>query len=525
MIRIRPRVEIDFGAGWVDVSGDVVSDVKAEWGIHGGGPKDRVADPGTMGFELDNSVSNSAGLRGYYSPGHADVRAGFGLGILARLVLNHALYGDRVKWVGTIEGLSPVPGIKSPRTSVRCVDWMDEAARAKLAGLAVETDIQSDALFAILAAAVETQPPGGILSGSGSDIYPFALDNTQDESSRVLGELQQLAMSEYGLIYVSAGMLVFEGRRRRGGGGAVRFAMDEDEEILAMPISHNRDDIVNRVQVAIHPRRRDAAATTVLFNLGSAIRIERNTSVTINCQYRDPNQQAQRVGGVDMVTPVATTDYKLNSAADGSGADLTAQLVVTPAFGGNSAEVTLANNGPADGYVWFLQLRGRGLYDFEPVLSDRTDAVSAAAYGQTVFGYDMPYQSSPSNAIDLAQFLLSLNKDPRTRVQSVRFLANWSDAVAEQAFNLEISDKVSINAPTLGLAAQPFFVNGVTMQVRKSGLVLVTWDLCPVDTSQFWLLQVAGRSELDETTVLGYGLFVPGWILGTSELGVTTFLN
>jgi hypothetical protein len=34
-----------------------------------------------------------------------------------------------------------------------------------------------------------------------------------------------------------------------------------------------------------------------------------------------------------------------------------------------------------------------------------------------------------------------------------------------------------------------------------------------------------GRSELDETTILGYGIFAAGWILDTSTLGTDTFLN
>lgn len=527
MIALTPRVELLLKGTWQDVSADVVSDVKAEWGIHGSSPKDRVAEPGTLSFDLDNSAQNSGGKRGYYSPGHADARNGFALGCAARLRIVHPLYGDRVKWVGTISALRPVAGAASPRTAVSCVDWMDEAARAKLSGLAVATNVQSDDVFNLLAAAVENQPPGGIQYGTGSDIYPFALDNTQDESSRVLGELQKLALSEYGLVYVAAGVLVFEGRRRRAGAGAVRFALDEDEQIVGLGVSHDRDDIANRVQVAIHPRRRDASATTVLFSLGAALRIERGTSVEIKCPYRDPNQQAQRVGGIDMVAPVAGTDYSFAELEDGTGADLTAQLAVTPVFGGNAAVVTVANAGPYDGYIpaGGLQLRGRGLYDFEPVFADVKDQTSIDSYGETPIGYDMPYQSSPANALDLAAFLLALNKGAQTRVQTVSYVANWSDEAAEQALNLEISDRVSITAPTLGLAARPFYVNGVRLEVRMAGVVVVTYDLAPVDTAQFWLLEVDGRSELDETTVLGYGLFVPGWILDQSALGTDTFLN
>lgn len=524
---ITPAIDMDFGAGWVDVSEDVVSRVTAEWGVHGSTPTDRVADTGVMTFDLDNSAANSGSVRGYYSPDHASVRSGFAIGIPVRLKLTTPLLGTKVKWVGTIEDIRAVPGAKRPTTRVRCVDWMEEAARAKLAGIAVQTDVQSDDLFDTLVAAVDRQPPGGTRVGSGSDIYEFALDNVQDEGGRVAGELQKLALSEYGFIFVQAGELVFEGRRRRGGGGNVRYALDEDEQIISLGVSQGRDDISNRVQVSVHPRRRDAAATTVLFTLGGAIEIPRNTSVTINCPYSDPDQKAQRVGGVDMVTPVPTTDYQFNTEEDGTGVDITAQIAITPTFGGNTASLLIENNGPSDGWIpaGGLQLRGRGLYDFEPVISDRKDQTSIDSFGECIFGYDMPHQSRPQNALDLALFLLDQYKDPTTRVETVTFIANWDDEATENAFNLEISEQVSIESPTLGLSAQPYFVNGQKLEIEQSGLVRVTWDLGPVDLSQYWILDVAGRTELDQTTVLGYGLFVAGWKLDESELGTNTFLN
>lgn len=527
MIEITPRIEMDFGAGWVDVSEDVVSRVTASWGIHGSSPKERLAEVGSMKFDLDNGSTNSAGIRGYYSPDHASVRSGFQVGTPVRLVLNAALLGDKVKWVGVIEDIRALPGARRPVTSVSCTDWLAEAERARLAGLPVQVDTQSDALFTTLVNAVDRPPPNGTRVGSGSDIYPFALDNVQDEGAFVYDELDKLALSEYGYIFVEAGELVFEGRRRRGGTSNVRYALDEDQQIIAMGLTRGRDEIINRAQVSIHPRRRDAAATTVLFTLGSAIEIPRNTSVTINCPYVDPNQQAQRVGGIDMVTPVAGTDYSFNTQEDGTGTDVTFQLSIQATFGGNTASLEIANDGPSDGFIpaGGLQLRGRGLYDFEPVIADQRIQASIDTYGENAVGYDMPHQSRPQNAVDLAAYLLDLYEDPTTRVETVTFIGNWDDEAAENLFNLEISEQVSITAPTVGLSAVPYFVNGWKLEVEMSGLVRCTWDLAPVNLAQYWILDVTGRTELDQTTVLGYGLFVAGWKLDTSQLGVDTFLN
>jgi len=513
-VLVSIRVDADFGAGFVDISDLIVNGVKADWGIHGSTPKDRVADPGSMSFELDN-------MDGAFSGGVG----GFGLGTPVRLVLVNSLLGEKTRWQGTVTNIQPSAGIQNPIAAITCGDWMDEAERAHLSLLPVQTNVQADALFVTLLGAVDKAPPNGYRAGSGSDVYPYALDNTQDESTKILDEIQKLVLSEYGLAYVDAGVLVFEGRRLRGGEGSIRYRLDENENIVAMTTSHSRDDIINRAQVSIHPRRVDAAATAVLFNLGSPIQIFRGTSKTFDCPYRDPNQQAQRVGGKDMVDPVATTDYLFNAASDGSGTNLTAQLGFSVTFGGNSATVTVSNDGPEDGYLTFFRLRGRGLYDFEPVISDAVDAPSFAAFGENVFPFDMPYQSSADNAADLASFIVSLNKDESTRVLTVTFLANWDQEAAEQAFNLSISNRVSITAPSVGMNAVPHYVNGFSLEISQSGIIQVTLSLGPVSTAQFWILDVEGRTELDETTVLGYGLFVPGWILDTSTLGTDTFLN
>lgn len=532
MIVITPRVDLYLSGAWVDVSEDVLGDIRADWGMRGSSPSDRVADPGAMSFSLDNSDQCSGGVAGYYTPGHASARAGFGLNAPVRLAVVHEFFGEKIVWQGTITRLLPAAGLKRQNVAVTCADWLEEAARAKTSGLPVLANVQSDEVFQTVLDSMPVQPPNGAVLIGGSDVYPYALDNVQDEKGRILSEGLKIAISELGYIFVEAGVLYFEGRRRRAGAGAVKFAFDEDNLVDLAP-AYSRDDVKNRVQVVVHPRRVDDAATTVLFNLGSPVQIARQTSFSITASYRDPNQPDKRCGGVGMVTPEEGVDYVLNSTQAGDGTDLSPQLTVEVraneaadlgTWGGNSVLLRVTNNGPADGWLTVLQLRGRGLYDFEPVTADEVDAPSRAAYGENVFKYDMPYQSSPAVALDTAQFLLALNAELRVRAESITYVANWSDEVCQQFFGLSISDKVSVTYARLGLNAEPYFIQGIQLQVSRTGVITVTCALGPVDTTEFWQLDVEGRSELDETTVLGYGLWVPGWILGTSELGVDTFL-
>ena len=76
---------------WTDVSADVLQSDKPrfESGIRDNGATDRVASTGRLTFTLDNSNLNSAGLAGYYSPGHANARSGFSTGIPVRFKVTY----------------------------------------------------------------------------------------------------------------------------------------------------------------------------------------------------------------------------------------------------------------------------------------------------------------------------------------------------------------------------------------------------------------------------------------------------
>lgn len=89
MLPLEPHLLIDLGSdytGWKDITSDVMLDNPIRWkqGICSNDVRDRVAQTGTMMFELDNSSDNSAKLAGYYSPGHSDALTGFDIGCRLR---------------------------------------------------------------------------------------------------------------------------------------------------------------------------------------------------------------------------------------------------------------------------------------------------------------------------------------------------------------------------------------------------------------------------------------------------------
>lgn len=531
-------LEMEFsgaGNGWTDVSADVDAGTPIVWdyGIRDTGIDARVADPGTLTLALKNGPTNSAHLVGYYSPYHANVRAGFALGIGVRLRLSDGT-STVTRFVGRVCSIVPVAGQYGKRTTqIAAYDFMRDATEFRLANLDTLVDVQSNTVISTILDAMPVQPAARLL-GTGMDLFPYALDSARDESSTALTEFQRVAASELGYVYQRGdGTFVFEDRSQRANTTANAYTLNGTMTGLDAPVQDN--DIVNLVQATVHTRRVDPAATTVLYSLQSMPSVDPGSSLTLLGPYRDPAQRAARVGAVtsSMVNPVATTDYTMNSAADGSGSDLTLFFTVSANFGGNGVRFTVTNNGATLGYITKLQCRGKGIYDFETAVMEASDAASQARYGQRVQSLDMPYQTDPDIGQEAASYLLNVRSSPFAGARTVSFLANYSSAHRTVAMSADIGTRIGLIEPVTALsdtisgstATRGFFINAVRGEFSRGQIVRMTYRLEPSYVNQYWLLGVTGASELGDTTRLGYSLFENFWLLGTAgfgELGVTT---
>ena len=412
---------------------------------------------------------------------------------------------------GRLDSARPVAGVFERRT-VRCVavDWMDDAARAKLEQVPAQLSKRADETFRTLVDAVPFAPDA-IEQDTSPDTYPYTLDSAKDEATAILSEFQKLALSELAFIYQKAnGTVVFESRIRRSKQGPTIDTFTDIATLSGLRHGAARDDAISKVQLITHPRRVDTVDTTVLFKLANPFLVGASTTATILGPYRDPTQESSRVGGTDMRTPVATTDYLANSQSDGSGTNLTPKVSLVVSFGGNGARIEITNSGTEPAYMTLLQLRGRGIYDFQNVVSEAADATAQINIG-TTDTTDMPYQDDPVLAEEAALWLLSLYKDFDNLVESATIFVPRSDtALADRVLSREISDRIEIVEQMTGFvggaATDVFFINNIDLTIDDRDNLSITWGLAPVNRQDFWLLEVIGQSELDSTTVLGFGL-------------------
>jgi len=431
-----------YSTTWTDITADVIMPgLTCSSGTTGTTIKDRVSEVGTCSFDLNNSESNSAKLAGYYSPGHANARAGYDIGCPLRVRFTFEGL-TRTKWYGRIYGIAVEPGTKlSRRTRVTAFDWMHQANKYTLKLPSYETNKRADEALLMFVKDVPVQPLS-LSFDSGNTTFPIIFDNV-DYRTTAMAEFQKLATSEIGWVstkhnlisdevltflnYVNASARIADfytlpdstsGKALNE--DATSLLNEDGSNLLLDQTSHQSFDdtqfelaysygnkLYNHVSVTTYPRNVNNTVG-VLFTMTEPVMIAAGATVDwLSVVYKDPDGRAISVCAKDIVPVVATTDYLFNTAADGTGTNITSDLAVTGIYGVNNTEFTFTNNNASDGYITFLQIRGKAIYLYDKVTRIAENEASIAQYGLSEFEYEMKYQPPPLTAQTIANVILS----------------------------------------------------------------------------------------------------------------------
>lgn len=477
------------GGGWTDVTQDVraQSVIGCGYGINGQSPADRVASTGGLEWLFDNSELNSALAAGYYSPRNAVCRTGFGLNIGVRFRMGDGVLNS-YKHLGHLAVIRPTSGKHNERTTFcRSVDWMDTAARTKLAPLPAVGGLRGDALLQIIFDSMEEAPASTDLD-VGTDAIKFAFDGGTGQRLACREEINKITLTEQGYFYSkgdlgSVGMVArFEARGARVGQTTAftfdgTFAADGGIEVI-----EDRDDVYSSVQATAHPVKTIDVTEVVLYSLdGATTFLDVGAPVTtISGTYRDPNGGSDgggAAGGLNMVAPVAGTDYTMNSEADGSGTDLTGYLLVQATYSGVDVSYDLQNTGPVGGYITKLQARGYGAYRKDIVVKK---TIPGGNFGDKTLEIDLPYGTSINVATALVDFYADALAEPVAKIKQLKYLITKSAALLRAAVTLEIGDKIALSEELTGIADAAFNIQHIQYEIDPaSGASWCTYDLIP----------------------------------------------
>jgi len=487
-----------------DLIADVVDTTQATTGIQGSSILDNMARPGSLTFILNNNRTNSGGLLGYYTPGHANCRAGFRIGIPVKWTMTRPGGSATTVFRGRIKSIAPTPGIyQERRVQVVCADWMDVPASMPLDPLSVAVDQRSDVVFGLAVDQADGRAPVAVELNTGSSTLPFAMDVSDGDSDSILAEMTRIVDSERGYAYVRGnGTLVYEGRGERQLNTDLTTTLTASQMGARSPglvVTYSTERRVNAVLVTITPRSVDPAATTVLYTLDisqQSVQIAAGQTIELTGSYTNPAAKADRVGGTAMVQPVASTDYAFWSNANGSGTDLTAYLTVFTDggnwLGNNSFRVQLTNTSGMNGYLYLtssvgFQLRGKGVYHYRPIVVPARHRAHIREDGPRTVEIELPYESSLATAEDVANYYLGILGSDRPFPAAVAVWGSQSTALLALALDLEIGNKVGIvEAMTAMTTVDPnssieigYFINAKQLTLTRGRDLTARFTLTP----------------------------------------------
>lgn len=514
--RAIPKLEVvPAGASpgaWQDITDQWRADVPfvCTYGIEGHHPIDRVANTGSLTFQLDNGARPGIPL-GWSSVISASRQPGFNLNIPVRWSLGQAVGPRYYKFLGSLVDAIPDTGQYGERRShCTALDWWDDAARMVTPDLPAQQNQRADQLVATLLDALPTQPTPRLPNRTietGIETFPWSLDGGTGQRLTVRERIHQFALSEFGYAYlkgdqVTGGRFVFENQQHRSANPVTTFTLD-DSMIVGMMAPGSRDDIYSNVQVSVHPTIVDATASAVLYSLQtSTFQVPAGqTNTSLFGPYRD-EVSADLIGATGQLQPVPNTDYTMNSAQDGTGTDLTGAFPVgsvVASFTGVGVRFTITNTGGQDAYITKLQVRGRRITRVVTIL----ESTVVRGYTDRTLEFDMPFQGSINTGSDIATFLAEVYAQPYANIEWVKFCATKSSALFQAAMEREPGDRIVLSEAVTGIEGQPFTINRVTLECTPT-VLWCTWGLEQASAQQFWMLGTAGFGELGISTTLGF---------------------
>jgi len=449
---------------------DVFPAVSWDVGLPGTGVLDRVAKTGVLNFTLDNASSNSAGLYGLYSPGHANCLAYFQLGAPVYVTLDDG-GGEHTVFNGWIHSISPSSGMYQGATvDVVAHDVMGFlsgmempllAASSNPVGYDIETLIQG--VFNELP--VNLYASGGV---AGSTILPIVYD-TDKKGDSVMTFLQKMARHEMGHIYAvygagATGGITADGRNARVLNQTPAFTLTDasDQPAQTLDVSYNRGAMINTVQVVIYPYNTDVAATTIIYSIKGTLEFAPGQTRVLDCPFTDP-VTGDSIAATDVVNPV--TVYEFGATDDFVSDTHHAYLTQDNEVGATWMQCTLTSDPRSPTlYLNDWQIQGRGIYRGDGITLEAVDNASVAINGPKRLKIHLDQISSAVTGQLMADWVLRyVNTDGYAGLE-VSFFACANATLVHQAMLAEVSTRFTLAESLTGISAD-YFINALTFRV------------------------------------------------------------
>lgn len=276
------------------------------------------------------------------------------------------------------------------------------------------------------------------------------------------------------------------------------------------PVYRYSDDLVNVIELSYQIRKVGNSAEILFTSTNVPISISAGATRPFRARYVDPDVPTARVGGLNMINPAPGVDYVANTASDGGGTDVTTSMGVSVQFSANSASVSITNPTAATAYITTFQLRGTKLSSYAQETALQLDGTSIYNYGKHSRAMQIPVVQSQEFASDYARSIVSRFSVPIARYERVtrNMMARTSDSggLLPLILGRTVGSVVYYRDDHLDSNGYVSYLivgdEGTITPGYAGGAWDSTWILEPVSQATYWALDVGGRSELDQTTIL-----------------------
>jgi hypothetical protein len=465
------------------------------WGMRNNNPLTRVANTGSMTVTLNNST-------GIYSPNGVSALAGWKKGIPLKMVITFE--GESKEFKYYISDIDAKSDDKNKKAVVTCVDWLDYAARHPIVNPGIQTNKRGDEVLTTLLGLIEVDPDATDFD-TGIETFPTVLD-TITSQTKAYTEAAKIALSELGFVYLKKdGTLVFESSSHRSGWNIVDsiplanadsgFLLKEDGGYLlkedggkiilneSAAVSFDSTNIfdydapygkhvINRLTVYANPRKL-SAAPEILFQLDEPIAIGSGQTVTIKGSYANPDS-GLRINAQDMITPVVTTDYLVNTLKTGAGTNISADLVLTSTtYGTEGFTHQVTNNNASGGFITKYNYRGTGIYIFNQIEHAANNAASITEFEAETETLNQKYKNDLYSGIVFSESIVDEHNQPRTVLNSITFYANKSSANMMAFLYTDVGSLHYISMDDEGLSGN-YYIQGTEYKIQ-GGVIMVKW--------------------------------------------------
>ena len=393
-------------------------------------------------------------------------------------------------WGGYLDTINPRPRRGGyAQIELQALGILSLLQEREITGIALQSDIATDtALVTICEDIGIPATDRDFESGLARMNQWWARSEKSLESSREVEETEAGYLHE-----TKIGKLGFQNRNYRSVGARRTSIATFQEEAGASIVPYRSirsDDPVKDVAniIRVEARQYHVDPEEVLWTLpvieegGMSIPIQvgDGQSEEIIAIYPNETSPNDHAGVFEWNDPVAMTDFTANSAADGSGTDLTAMVTVSLVKAATQTAITIENASGTNAYITKLEIRGRVLLEIEAITVEERDQDSIDTYGPRVYTTPASWLSTPNDAREYALVILGQLAQPQPKV-NVTIDATHSDYTITAVQRLSQSDRVTLSAQGVSRLGFQYevYIEAIKHEIVKASDHRVTYTVSP----------------------------------------------